>query len=87
MTEIKVSDEQRPGIEILEYHGGPGYDDERLTLENGMSNGLRFLVQDDCDGIPFLAHFHIHDPEVARTIGRKLIEWSDRIANPRAPQR
>lgn len=80
--EIKVCDEKRPGIEILEYHGGPGYDDERLTLQNGLSNGLRFLVADDVDGNQFLAHFHIHDPETARTIGRRLIEWAERIANP-----
>lgn len=81
--ERKVCDEQRPGIEILEYHGGPGYDDERLTLENGLGNGLRFLVQDDADGNPFLAHFHITDPETARTIAKRLLEWSERIADPR----
>ena len=82
MTEIKVCDERRPGIEILEFHGGPGYEEERFTLENGMSNGLRFLIQDDWDGIPILAHFHIHHPETAKTIARRLMEMADRIADP-----
>ena len=85
MKEIKVCDESRPGIEILEYHGGPGYEDERLTLENGLGNGLRFLIVDDDEGNPFLAHFHIHDPECARTIANRLLEWSERIANPPWP--
>lgn len=76
--EIKVCDERRPGIEILEYHGGPGYDEERLTLENSLGNGLRFLVLDD----DVLAHFHIHNPETARTIASRLLEWCERIANP-----
>jgi hypothetical protein len=82
--EIKVCDEQRPCIEILEFHGGPGYDEERLMLENGLSNGLRFLIVDGEDENVFLAHFHIHDPETARTIAKRLLEWSDRIANPPA---
>lgn len=80
--EIKVCDEQRPGIEILEYHGGPGYDSERLTLENGLGNGLRFLIIDSDVGNPYLAHFHIHDPETAKTIAARLLEWADRIADP-----
>lgn len=53
--EIKVCDEQRPGIEILEFHGGPGYEEERLILENGLSNGLRFLMGPiyECDPVEF----------------------------------
>ena len=80
--EIKVCDERRPGIEILEFHGGPGYDEERLTLENGLTNGLRFLVMDGEDENVFLAHFHINDPATAKTIAARLNEWADRIANP-----
>lgn len=83
--EIKVCDEQRPGIELLEFHGGPGYDGERLFLENGLGNGLRFLICDedeDNNGRPFVCHFHIHDPQTAKTIATRLMEWANRIADP-----
>ena len=82
--EIKVCDDRRPGIEILEFHGGPGYDDERLILENGLTNGLRFLILDTEHPDFCLGHFHIHDPATAKTIAGRLNEWADRIANPPA---
>lgn len=85
--EIKVCDESRPGLEILEYHGGPGYDEERMILENSLGSGLRFLVQDDDDDHPFLAHFHIKNPETARAIAARLLEWCERIAAPPYPAR
>lgn len=79
-----VCDEQRPGIELVEIHGGPGYSGERITLENGLGNGLRFLVLDIDDEGPgkALGHFHIHDPETARLIAARLLEWCERIADP-----
>ncbi len=76
--DIKVCDEQRHGIELLEYHGGPGYEDERLVLENGLTNGLRFLVMDNDS----YGHFHIKDAETAKVIASRLLEWSDRISDP-----
>ncbi len=80
--EILVCDEKRPGIELIEFRGGPSYDDERLSVENGLSNGLRIMVineDSDCWQV-----FHIHDPDTAKTIAARLLEWSERIANPPA---
>lgn len=77
-----ICDEQRPGIELIEFHGGPGYDDERITIENGLSNGLRILVIDDNDGQPFLAHFHIQSPQTALKLAERLTQWAERIADP-----
>jgi len=79
--EILVCDEKRPGIELIEYRGAPGYGEEQFILENSLSNGLRFTVMDKEDA-PFWAHFHIHNPETARKIAARLNEFADRIANP-----
>lgn len=77
-----VCDENRGGIELLELHGGAGYDGERLILENGLSNGLRFLaIDNDADDACF-AHFHIHDPEIAKLLAARLTEFAGRIADP-----
>lgn len=82
MTEYLVCDEQRPGIELIEFHGGPGYDEERITIQNGLSNGLRILVIDDNEGDPMIAHFHIKSPDTAKRLARRLMEWADRITDP-----
>jgi len=77
-----------PGIERIELRGAPGYDEERLVLQNSLGNGLRLLIEDTIsDDSPetFLAHFHFHSPEAAKFVAAKLIEWSDRIANPASP--
>jgi hypothetical protein len=76
--EYLVCDERRHGIELIEFHGMAGYEDERLILENGLSNGLRFLVMDhDC-----WAHFNIISPETARLIAKRLNDYAERIADP-----
>lgn len=83
-SEYLVCDERRPGIEVFELHGAEGYEGERLILENGLSNGLRFLItdaMDDGDGGCF-AHFHIQSSKAAKLLAQRLIEFSDRIANP-----
>jgi hypothetical protein len=77
-----VTDEKRSGIELLELQGGPCYEEERLTLSNSLSNGLRLQVDDEgCE----IAHFHIEDAETAKLIATRLLEWSERIANPPSP--
>jgi hypothetical protein len=80
MYEIKEIDELRPGIELIQFRGGAGYEDEVVTLSNSIANGLRFEVEnDDLSGV---ACFHIKSPETARLIAGRLVEWSKRIANP-----
>lgn len=80
MGEILICDEVRPGIELVTFQGEPGYEDETLTLSNGLSNGLRFeVVNDDLDGV---ACFHIHGRETALLLAAKLTEWCERIADP-----
>jgi hypothetical protein len=75
-----ICDERRPGIELVQFQGPPGYEDEMLSVENGLSNGLRLqILNEDLDG---WAAFHIHDPQTARLIAARLVEWSSRIADP-----
>ncbi len=76
--EYVVCDENRGGLEIVELHGMMGYEQEKLILENGLSNGLRFLVMDD----DCWAHFHINSPGTAKLIAKRLLEFCERIADP-----
>ena len=86
MDEIIICNERRPGIEILELQGSAGYDQEHLSVSNGLSNGLRLEIMGDGDEYADGSHgwwcFHITSPETAKLIAAKLLEWSDRIANP-----
>ena len=86
MDEIIVCNESRPGIEILELQGSAGYGQEHLIVSNGLSNGLRLEIMDDGDededGSDGWWCFHIKSPETARLIAAKLLEWSNRIADP-----
>jgi hypothetical protein len=83
LFERLIADEARPGIEFIELGGGPGYEDERLILQNGLGNGLRFLMQDEDTE---LAHFHINSPETALLIAERLTAWAARIADPPEPR-
>ncbi len=75
-----LEDVLRPGIELISYCGATGYQDETISLSNGVTNGLRIgILNDDLDG---WVCFHIHSPETAKRLAEKLIEWSDRICNP-----
>ena len=55
-------------------------------MSNGLSNGLRLEIMDDGDededGSDGWWCFHIKSPETARLIAAKLLEWSNRIADP-----
>lgn len=86
MDEIIICNESRPGIETLELQGSAGYGQEHLSLSNGLSNGLRFEIMDDGSegegGSNGWWCFHIKSPETAKLIAAKLLEWSDRIADP-----
>jgi hypothetical protein len=87
MGEVIVRMERKPGIELLHLTGAPGYQTEHLILSNSGSNGLRFEIMDDGDDVDSPGSdgwwcFHIKSPETARLIAAKLLEWSDRIANP-----
>lgn len=76
---IIITDERRPGIELLHMRGPPGYEDEEIVVSNSLSNGLRIEVtREGEDWIPF----HIENAEVARRIAAKLLEWCERIADP-----
>lgn len=79
-SEELICDEKRPGIEIIEYTGQSGYEGEKISLSNSLSNGLRFQILTD-DGEDW-ACFHIHDPATALLLAGRLIEWSRRIADP-----
>ncbi len=83
--------EKRPGIELLFLRGPAGYQTETLHIENGLTNGLRFLMIEDewdeeggevVEGAGAVGHFHITSRSTARLIARTLLEWADRIANP-----
>lgn len=77
--EIIVCDERRPGIELIELRGTPGYDDEQLIVSNSSGNGLRIeITNEDTDW----ACFHIKHKETALLIAAKLTEWCERIADP-----
>ena len=88
MDEIIICNESRPGIEILELQGSQGYGQEHLIVSNGLSNGLRLDImkdRDDDEDEPSSGDwwcFHIKSPETAKLIAAKLLEWSDRIADP-----
>lgn len=86
MSERIVADERRPGIEFVSIEGGPGYDGELIQVSNGLSNGLRIEIantgEDECGNFHV---FHIHDPNTAKLIFQRLLEWSERIANPLPP--
>lgn len=80
MGERLICDEKRPGIELIQYIGVPGYEDEQILLSNSLGNGLRFEILND--DIGDWACFHINDPATALSLAGRLIEWSRRIAEP-----
>jgi hypothetical protein len=84
MDEIIICDTKRPGIELLEMRGMPGYQDEHFLLSNSLGNGLRIEIADDDEehDCGCFHAFHIHSSETALLIAAKLIEWSKRICDP-----
>jgi hypothetical protein len=79
VSEKVIFNETRPGIELIEMKGGPGYDDEQIVVSNGLANGLRIeIANEDTDW----ACFHIRSKGTALLIAAKLTEWCERMANP-----
>lgn len=78
-----ITDERRPGIELLELQGEPGYHTEHICVSNSLLNGLRIEIFDEGEegeeGSDGWWCFHIRNPETARLIAAKLLEWSERI--------
>lgn len=74
-----LTNERRPGIELVHIRGTAGYDDEEIVVSNGLSNGLRIEVTNE--GTDWIC-FHIHSKATAQLIAQKLLEWCERRADP-----
>jgi len=82
---VIIYDELRPGIELLQLQGVPGYETEHLILSNSLSNGLRFQLWEDAsddDDSTEIAHFHVMARSTALLIAARLTSWANRIADP-----
>lgn len=82
MSEILVEDAARQGIEVITFRGGPGYEDEQISVSNSVGNGLRVSILNEAVD-PAWFSFNIDSPATAEAIARRLLEWASRIANPR----
>lgn len=86
MDEKIVSERHKPGLDLIELHGAPGYQMEHISISNSSNNGLRIEIMDTGEDREDHSNgwwcFHIQSAETARLIARKLVEFSEHMDDP-----